>query len=337
MVRRPRISGRSSPRSVRGGISAALAPPIATRQPVRRWRARRPRRGRASRLHAAPLRLARVRRCSRSRCSWARPWFAPCAVPSPTEPWAQSAAFVATEGICRSRGAGPSSSSAARTARWSALTLARRRRQPCRLVGGAWPHHVVVALHGGRSRTARCRGIGRPDGTDHDRHCGTPLPRGGGSGAGDRRGCRRGWWRAAGGPGLRCSARSTSLGPARRSAVTGLAAASSSARRWTMAVMPIVALVAVVRGGTACARDAAVGQGRHGDRVPGLAAGGGAGVTRDALRWGILGTASIARRRVIPALQASARNAPVAIASRDVSRASRIAREKRIPVSGVAR
>ena len=54
-------------------------------------------------------------------------------------------------------------------------------------------------------------------------------------------------------------------------------------------------------------------------------------MTRDALRWGILGTASIARRRVIPALQASARNAPVAIASRDASRASRIAAETGIP------
>jgi predicted dehydrogenase len=49
------------------------------------------------------------------------------------------------------------------------------------------------------------------------------------------------------------------------------------------------------------------------------------------LRWGILGTASIAIRRVIPALQASSRAKLVAIASRDQQRASDVAAAAGIP------
>jgi predicted dehydrogenase len=44
------------------------------------------------------------------------------------------------------------------------------------------------------------------------------------------------------------------------------------------------------------------------------------------LRWGVLGTASIALRRVIPALHASAANEATAIASRDRARAEHVAR-----------
>lgn len=49
------------------------------------------------------------------------------------------------------------------------------------------------------------------------------------------------------------------------------------------------------------------------------------------LRWGVLGTASIARKRVIPALKASERNTVVALASRERSRAEEVAREAQIP------
>ena len=48
------------------------------------------------------------------------------------------------------------------------------------------------------------------------------------------------------------------------------------------------------------------------------------------LRWGILGTASIAIRRVIPALHASPRNEVNAIASRDPVRAGKVAAESGI-------
>lgn len=50
-------------------------------------------------------------------------------------------------------------------------------------------------------------------------------------------------------------------------------------------------------------------------------------MTRQALRWGILGTASIATRRLIPAMHASIRNEVVAIGSRDVARARSVATE----------
>ena len=48
------------------------------------------------------------------------------------------------------------------------------------------------------------------------------------------------------------------------------------------------------------------------------------------LRWGILGTASIATRRLIPALHASTRNEVVAIASRNLDAAQRAAFESKI-------
>jgi predicted dehydrogenase len=63
-----------------------------------------------------------------------------------------------------------------------------------------------------------------------------------------------------------------------------------------------------------------------------MAAGGSAGVSHTRLRWGVLGTASIATRRLIPALHASARNEPVAVASRDEARAAAFAAE-----NGIAR
>jgi predicted dehydrogenase len=50
------------------------------------------------------------------------------------------------------------------------------------------------------------------------------------------------------------------------------------------------------------------------------------------LRWGVLGAASIATRRLIPALHASARSEVTAIASRDLARAQRVAAE-----AGIAR
>jgi D-xylose 1-dehydrogenase (NADP+, D-xylono-1,5-lactone-forming) len=48
------------------------------------------------------------------------------------------------------------------------------------------------------------------------------------------------------------------------------------------------------------------------------------------LRWGVLGAASIARRQVIPAIQASATGRVVAIASRERARAEELARSARI-------
>lgn len=45
------------------------------------------------------------------------------------------------------------------------------------------------------------------------------------------------------------------------------------------------------------------------------------------VRWGVLGAASIARRRVIPAIQGSESGEVIAIASRDYARAERMARE----------
>ncbi|MBI3746761.1 MAG: Gfo/Idh/MocA family oxidoreductase [Chloroflexi bacterium] len=49
------------------------------------------------------------------------------------------------------------------------------------------------------------------------------------------------------------------------------------------------------------------------------------------LRWGILSTADIARKKVIPGIQGAARCAVVAIASRDVARAQAVATELGIP------
>lgn len=51
------------------------------------------------------------------------------------------------------------------------------------------------------------------------------------------------------------------------------------------------------------------------------------------LRWGVLGTARIARTLVIPALQASEANEVVAIASRDLALARAVARDLHIPVA----
>lgn len=48
------------------------------------------------------------------------------------------------------------------------------------------------------------------------------------------------------------------------------------------------------------------------------------------LRWGVLGAANIARRRVIPAIQASATGRVVAVASRERSRAEELARSANI-------
>jgi predicted dehydrogenase len=53
--------------------------------------------------------------------------------------------------------------------------------------------------------------------------------------------------------------------------------------------------------------------------------------SHDALRWGILSTASIASRKVVPATQRAARCEVVAIASRDGTRAEEAARELAIP------
>ncbi|WP_029215081.1 Gfo/Idh/MocA family protein [Kallotenue papyrolyticum] len=49
------------------------------------------------------------------------------------------------------------------------------------------------------------------------------------------------------------------------------------------------------------------------------------------LRWGVLGAANIARKQVIPAIQASQTGQVVAIASRDRARAEALAREQTIP------
>jgi D-xylose 1-dehydrogenase (NADP+, D-xylono-1,5-lactone-forming) len=49
------------------------------------------------------------------------------------------------------------------------------------------------------------------------------------------------------------------------------------------------------------------------------------------LRWGVLGAANIARKRVIPAIQASSNGSVVAIASRDRSRAEALAQAGNIP------
>ncbi|MFP4322792.1 MAG: Gfo/Idh/MocA family protein, partial [Anaerolineales bacterium] len=51
------------------------------------------------------------------------------------------------------------------------------------------------------------------------------------------------------------------------------------------------------------------------------------------IRWGILSTASIARRRVVPALQSSRNGEVVAVASRDADRARAFAAEQDIPRS----
>ncbi|MGH2397892.1 MAG: Gfo/Idh/MocA family protein [bacterium] len=56
-----------------------------------------------------------------------------------------------------------------------------------------------------------------------------------------------------------------------------------------------------------------------------------AAMTDGRLRWGILGAARIAVRRVLPALQRSERAAVVAIASRDRARAEDVARQFSIP------
>ncbi|MEO8251921.1 MAG: Gfo/Idh/MocA family oxidoreductase, partial [Chloroflexota bacterium] len=51
------------------------------------------------------------------------------------------------------------------------------------------------------------------------------------------------------------------------------------------------------------------------------------------LRWGILGTAGIAREKVIPGIQGADRCRIVAIASRNAARASEVAREAGIPTA----
>jgi predicted dehydrogenase len=51
------------------------------------------------------------------------------------------------------------------------------------------------------------------------------------------------------------------------------------------------------------------------------------------LRWGILSTASIARHKVIPGIQRADRCRVVAIASRDMARATEVAREAGIPTA----
>lgn len=51
----------------------------------------------------------------------------------------------------------------------------------------------------------------------------------------------------------------------------------------------------------------------------------------DRVRWGILGTASITRRRFLPALHKSNKSIPLAIASRDAARAKEFAAEFDIP------
>lgn len=51
----------------------------------------------------------------------------------------------------------------------------------------------------------------------------------------------------------------------------------------------------------------------------------------DMVRWGMLGTASITRRRFLPALRKSVKSVPVAVASRDAGRAKEFAREFDIP------
>ncbi len=49
------------------------------------------------------------------------------------------------------------------------------------------------------------------------------------------------------------------------------------------------------------------------------------------VRWGILGTANIARGRMIPAMHASEHATPLAIASRDAAKAARVAQELHVP------
>jgi predicted dehydrogenase len=49
------------------------------------------------------------------------------------------------------------------------------------------------------------------------------------------------------------------------------------------------------------------------------------------VKWGVLGAAKIARTKVIPAMQAGQRSEVVAIASRDLDKAQRVARELHIP------
>ncbi len=51
------------------------------------------------------------------------------------------------------------------------------------------------------------------------------------------------------------------------------------------------------------------------------------------IRWGVLGAARVARRRVIPAIQASTNGRVQAIASRDPARAQALAAELDIPVA----
>ena len=50
-----------------------------------------------------------------------------------------------------------------------------------------------------------------------------------------------------------------------------------------------------------------------------------------AVRWGVLSTASIARYKVIPGFRRAERTRVIAIGSRDVSRAKLVARELGIP------
>src|SRR5918999_3646962 len=55
--------------------------------------------------------------------------------------------------------------------------------------------------------------------------------------------------------------------------------------------------------------------------------------TRESLRWGILSTADIARKKVIPAMRKAARCEITAIGSRDGARAQEVAEELAIPVA----
>src|SRR5947208_15742634 len=54
---------------------------------------------------------------------------------------------------------------------------------------------------------------------------------------------------------------------------------------------------------------------------------------RKQLRWGILSTADIARKKVVPGMRGGSRSEVVAIASRDAATARRVAGELGIPVA----
>ena len=54
-------------------------------------------------------------------------------------------------------------------------------------------------------------------------------------------------------------------------------------------------------------------------------------LTKPGMNWGILGTARIAAKSVIPAIKASKRNSVLAVASRDLTRAAEFVRENEVP------